>query len=315
MANPLSTDLRSRVVAAVEEGVSRHAAAARFGVSASSAIRWVAAWRSEGRIGAKPQGGDRRSQRIEAHANAIQSAVAAQVDITLQELAALLVEQHGARFAASSVWRFLDRHELTIKKTAHAAEQARPDVAAKRAAWHQAQPELDPARLVFIDETGASTKMARRYGRSKRGTRCVAPVPHGHWKTTTFVGALRAGAMTAPMVLDGAMNGPAFLAYVRQVLAPILRPGDVVIMDNLASHRAAGVRHAIEATGASLRLLPPYSPDLNPIENAFAKLKAYLRKAAARTIEALWRAIRNALPAFTPNECSNYITAAGYGPT
>lgn len=116
MANPLSTDLRSRVVAAVEEGVSRHAAAARFGVSASSAIRWAAAWRSEGRIGAKPQGGDRRSQRIEAHANAIQSAVAAQVDITLQELAALLVEQHGARFAASSVWRFLDRHELTIKK-------------------------------------------------------------------------------------------------------------------------------------------------------------------------------------------------------
>jgi len=201
------------------------------------------------------------------------------------------------------------------KKTAHAAEQSRPDVAAKRAAWHQAQPELDPARLVFVDETGASTKMARRYGRSKRGTRCVAPVPHGHWKTTTFVGALRAGAMTAPMVLDGAMNGPAFLAYVRQVLAPILRPGDVVIMDNLASHRAAGVRHAIEATGASLHLLPPYSPDLNPIENAFAKLKAYLRKAAARTVEALWRAIRDALSTFTPDECSNYITAAGYGPT
>lgn len=168
---------------------------------------------------------------------------------------------------------------------------------------------------MFVDETGASTKMSRLRGRAKRGQRCRAPVPHGHWKTTTFVGALRLDGMTAPMVLDGPMNGPAFLAYVRRVLAPTLRRGETVVMDNLPAHRVLGARTAIEATGASLRLLPPYSPDLNPIENAFAKLKALLRKAAARTIPDLWGAIRDALPRFTAGECANYFAVAGYEPT
>jgi transposase len=156
--------------------------------------------------------------------------------------------------------------------------------------------------------------MARLRGRAKRGERCRAPVPHGHWQTTTFTGALRLHGMTAPMVLDGPMNGNAFLAYVEQVLAPTLRPGDVVIMDNLPAHKPSGVRVAIEAAGATLRYLPPYSPDFNPIENAFAKLKALLRKAAARTLDDLWNAIRDALPQFTPAECANYFTAAGYQP-
>ena len=176
------------------------------------------------------------------------------------------------------------------------------------------QPDLDPERLVFIDETGASTKMARLRGRAPRGQRCRAPVPHGHWKTTTFTGALRLSGLTAPMVLDGPMNGEAFLAYVEQVLAPTLAPGDIVVMDNLPAHRCAGVRPAIEAARARLQYLPPYSPDFNPIENAFAKLKAILRKAAARTIDDLWAAIGGALPKFTPNECANYFTAAGYEP-
>jgi len=167
---------------------------------------------------------------------------------------------------------------------------------------------------VFIDETGASTKLARLRGRAPRGQRCRAPIPHGHWKTITFVAALRLCGLIAPMVLDGPMNGLAFLAYVEQVLAPILKPGMVVVMDNLPAHRVAGVRAAIEATGAQLCLLPPYSPDFNPIENAFAKLKAILRKAAARTIPNLWNAIRNALPQFTPDECANYFKAAGYEP-
>uniref|UniRef100_UPI001A962F1A IS630 family transposase n=1 Tax=Sabulicella rubraurantiaca TaxID=2811429 RepID=UPI001A962F1A len=196
----------------------------------------------------------------------------------------------------------------------HAAEQDRPDVAARRQAWFDAQPDLDPERLVFIDETGASTKMARLRGRSPRGQRCRAAVPHGHWKTTTFTGALRLSGLTAPMVLDGPMNGRAFLAYVEQVLVPTLRPGDIVILDNLPAHKPRGVREAIEGAGAMLRFLPPYSPDFNPIENAFAKLKALLRKAAARTIEDLWDAIRDALPAFTPAECANYFTATGYEP-
>ena len=187
-------------------------------------------------------------------------------------------------------------------------------MARKRQAWFDAQPDLDPEHLVFIDETGASTKMARLRGRAPRGQRCRAAVPHGHWKTTTFVGALRLGGMAAPLVLDGPMNGPAFLAYVEQMLAPTLKRGDTVIMDNLPAHKIAGVRAAIEATGARMRLLPPYSPDFNPIENAFSKLKALLRRVAARTIPDLWTASADALPQFTQTECANYFTACGYEP-
>jgi transposase len=157
--------------------------------------------------------------------------------------------------------------------------------------------------------------MARLYGRSRRGQRCRAAIPHGHWQTTTFTGALRLSGMTAPMVLDGPMNGAAFKAYVEQVLAPTLAPGDIVVMDNLAAHKNAAVREAIEAVGAELCYLPPYSPDFNPIENAFAKLKASLRKAAARSIDDLWGAIARALPSFSPSECANYFAAAGYGST
>jgi len=154
--------------------------------------------------------------------------------------------------------------------------------------------------------------MARLHGRAPRGQRLRAGVPHGHWKTTTFVAALRLSGITAPLVLDGPMTGDWFLAYVEQVLAPTLHPGDVVILDNLPAHKGLAVRQAVEATGARLLFLPPYSPDFNPIENAFAKLKALLRKAAARTVDELWRTIGNCLDAFSPNECANYFAAAGY---
>jgi transposase len=167
---------------------------------------------------------------------------------------------------------------------------------------------------VFIDETGASTKMARLHGRSPRGERCRAAIPHGHWKTTTFTAALRLDRLIAPMVLDGPMNGAAFLAYVEQVLVPELEPGDVVIMDNLPAHRVKGVREAIEAASATLLFLPPYSPDFNPIEQLFAKLKALLRKAAARTVDALWQTIAEVIEVFTPNECANYFRNSGYEP-
>jgi transposase len=185
-------------------------------------------------------------------------------------------------------------------------------VAAQRAAWQVLQPEIDVDRLVFIDETGASTKMARRCGRAPRGKRCIAPIPHGHWQTTTFVGALRAAGMTAPMVLDGAMDGAAFELYVREILVPTLSSGDIVVMDNLPAHKPSRIRAAIEAAGARLMYLPPYSPDLNPIEMAFAKLKAALRKAAARSLQALWTAIADALTTFTPQDCINFFAAAGY---
>jgi len=201
-----------------------------------------------------------------------------------------------------------------LKKTAHAAEQERPDVAIRRRDWFDDQPDLDPEKLVFIDETGASTKMARLRGRAKKGERCRAAVPHGHWKTTTFTAGLRLSGMAAPMLLDGPMNGDAFLAYVDQVLVPELEPDDVVIMDNLPAHKVKGVRHAIEAVGAKLLYLPPYSPDFNPIEMAFSKLKAILRKAAARSIDELWQVIADALDKFSKQDCRNYFAAAGYEP-
>ena len=168
---------------------------------------------------------------------------------------------------------------------------------------------------MFIDETWASTNMARRYGRAPRGQRLRVGVPHGHWKTTTFVAGLRASGLVAPFVLDGPINRHAFETYVARVLVPDLHLGDVVVMDNLSSHKGPKVREMIEAAGATLLYLPPYSPDFNPIENAFAKLKALLRKAAERTVEGLWTTIGQLLDAFTPDECRNYLTAAGYDAT
>jgi transposase len=198
------------------------------------------------------------------------------------------------------------------KKIAHAAEQSRADVKCAREAWFEGQLDLDPEKLIFIDETGATTKMARLYGRTPRGECCRAAIPYGHWKTTTFTAGLRIGGVAAPMILDGPMDGDAFRAYVTQVLVPELEPGEIVIMDNLPAHKVSGVRDAIETAGARLLYLPPYSPDFNPIEMAFAKLKALLRAAAARTIPDLWDTLKNALNAFTPSECQNYFAAAGY---
>ena len=185
-------------------------------------------------------------------------------------------------------------------------------MAAARDAWRDWQTGLDPARLVFIDETGANTAMVRRYGRAKRGERLKAAVPQGHWKTTTFVAGLRQGAITAPFVIDQPMNGTIFRTYVERCLAPTLCPGDTVFMDNLSSHKVDGVAQAIEARKARLCYLPAYSPDLNPIEQVFAKLKALLRKAAERSVEDLWQTIGRLLDQFTPQECRNYFENSGY---
>lgn len=188
-------------------------------------------------------------------------------------------------------------------------------MAQARERWKATQADLDPTKLVFIDETGANTKMTRAYGRCAVGQRLICKTPWGHWKTTTFTCGLRCDGLVAPWVLDGPMNGDAFRVYVERVLAPTLSPGDIVVMDNLASHKVDGVRQAIEATGAILSYLPPYSPDLNPIELAFAKMKGLLRKAAERTVEDLWRRIGILLDAFTPDECLNYFIHDGYAST
>src|SRR5580704_11382150 len=199
-----------------------------------------------------------------------------------------------------------------LKKSLHASEQDRPDVARRRARWKQHQGKLDPTRVVFIDETWAKTNMTRTHGRCARGARLVAKVPHGHWRTLTFLAALRCDRIDAPCVIDGPINGDSFLAYVEQMLVPTLKPGDIVIIDNLGSHKSKAVRRAIRAAGARLFFLPPYSPDLNPIEQVFAKLKTLLRKAAERTIDATWRRIGELLGTFTSQECANYFRNAGY---
>ena len=195
-----------------------------------------------------------------------------------------------------------------------ASERDRPDIVKRRQDGFDGQLDLDPERFVFIDETWASTNMARSSGRAPEGERLRAAIPHGHWKITTFVGALRLTGMAAPMVLDGPINGAALQAYVDQVLVAELKAGDIVVMDNLGSHKRASVGGPIEAVGAKLLYLPPYSPDFNPIEYAFAKLKALLRKAAERTIEKLWDKIGALLAEFGPTECANYFAAAGYHP-
>ncbi len=182
---------------------------------------------------------------------------------------------------------------------------------ATRREWQAAQPALDLTKLVFLDETGASTNRARRYGRAPRGERCVGSVPQGHWHTPTVVAGLRQDDSTAPMVTDGAMTGALFLKYVQEFLCPTLHPGDMVIADNVRSHNVVGVKAAIEAVGAHLRYLPPYSPDLNPIETLCATLKALLRKAATRTVDALWKEIGRLLGRFTSDECTRYSASSG----
>src|SRR6266581_5279484 len=261
MPKPYSRDLRERVVRAVEVGASCHEAAVVFEVSPSSAIRWVARWRQSGSMAAKPMGGKRSP--LDAHKPWLLELVAAEPDLTLEEIRSRL-RARGIVVSASSVWRFCDRHGLTFKKSLHATEQDRDDVRTARANWKQQQQQLDPKKLIFIDETGTSTNMTRLRGRCPRGKRLVAKVPHGHWKMTTFVAGLRHDGITAPFVIDAPMNGEIFLSYLEQCLVPTLSPGEIVSMDNLPAHKVAGVRETIEATGAMLWLLPPYSPDLNP---------------------------------------------------
>jgi transposase len=178
--------------------------------------------------------------------------------------------------------------------------------------WFEGQLDLDPESIIFLDETAAATNMVCRHGRAKRGQRCRIAVPHGHYKTTTVTAALRRSGPFAIDLMDGATNGARFLSYIIDVLVPALKPGDTVVMDNLSAHKVKGVRDAIEAAEARLLYLPAYSPDFNPIEQAFAKLKALLRTAAARTVPDLHAAIRNAFTRFTPHECRNYLAAAGY---
>ena len=198
------------------------------------------------------------------------------------------------------------------KKSVLPSEQDRPDIARKRRFWKKHQASVDPRRLVFIDETWTKTNMAPLRGWAPRGQRLDAKVPHGHWKTLTFIAALRHDRIEAPCMFDSPINATSFLAYVTQALVPALKPRDIVVLDNLGSHKGDAVRKAIRAVGARLVFLPAYSPDLNPIEQMFAKLKHLMRKASERTVETTWKRSGELLTLFSPQECGRYLQNSGY---
>jgi transposase len=310
MPKTYSSDLRERLTAAVTSGMSCNEAADVFSVAISTAVKWMQRLHDTGSSAAKPRGGS--TSRLEQHTERILAVIKERPDATLKENLAAL-RKLGVRTSQTALWRFLERHNITRKKKSlRAAEQKRKDVARARRKWIREQGLLDTTKLVFIDETSVNTNMVRLYGRAPCGERLVDHVPFGHWETMTFVSALRHDGMVAPMLIGGPMNGELFLAYVGQCLAPTLKPGDIVVVDNLASHKVAGVAEAIEAVGATLRYLPQYSPDLNPIEMPFSKFKAYLRKLAQRTVPGIRRGIRSFLSSLTGKECANYLRHAGY---
>ncbi|MCF6104030.1 IS630 family transposase, partial [Mesorhizobium muleiense] len=299
MGKPYSMDLRTRVVASVEqEGLSRRQAAERYGVGISTVIRWVRRLRETNKLTPGKMGGHRPKKIAGEHREWLLVRCRA-AEFTLRGLVAELGD-HGLKVDYRSVWEFVHAEKLSHKKkTLIAAEQDRPDVARRRVQWAKYQDRIDPSRLVFIDETWTKTNMAPLRGWAPRGERIKAKVPHGHWKTMTFLAALRHDRVDAPWLIDGPINGERFQLYVDKVLVPTLKPGDIVIMDNLGSHKGKAVRRAIRSAGARLFLLPKYSPDLNPIEKFFAKLKHWLRKAARRTVETVCDAIGQILGTVT----------------
>ncbi len=309
MPKSYSADLRERVIEAVEMGASRHEAADRFEVSVSSAVKWLQRWHESGSAAPKPRGGS--VSPLEKRAARILAMIAEHPDLTLKE-AVTELRRRRIRTSKSAVSRFFARHDITLKKSLQAAERERADVARARRRWMREQGMFDPARLVFIDETAITTNMVRLRGRALRGDRLIGHVPLGKWETITFVAALRHNKMTAPMVIEGAMTGEMFLAYVKQCLVPTLKRNDIVVFDNYAAHRIPGIREAIEKAGATLRYLPKYSPDFNPIELAYSKFKQHLRKAAQRTVRGLYRVIRAFVPQLSARECANYFRHSGY---
>jgi transposase len=314
MGKPYSIDLRERLVAAVlTGGMSCNRAAKQFGVGISTAINWVNRQRETGSVAPGQMGGHKPKAISGEYRSWLLQRIKDR-DFTLRGLVAELAER-GLKVDYRSVWEFVHAEKLSFKKSVVAGERDRPDVARRRAQWTKYQDRVEPERLVFIDETWTRTDMAPLRGWAERGRRLTAKVPHGRWKTMTFLAALRHDRIDAPWFLEGPIDGDSFRLYIEKVLLPTLRPGDIVIMDNLGSHKSKAVRQLIRSVGAKLFFLPKYSPDLNPIEQVFAKLKHFLRQAAARTVEAVCAVIGEILQAFTPQECANYFQNSGYSRT
>ncbi|MGZ3297133.1 MAG: IS630 family transposase [Xanthobacteraceae bacterium] len=310
MGKPYSLDLRKRVVAAIEGGMSRNRAAKQFGVAISTAIGWMHRLEETGSVEPGQMGGHKPKAISGDHAVWLSQRIR-DGDFTIRGLVAELAGR-GLKVDYHSVWDFVHAEKLSFKKSVAAGERDRPDVARRRAQWTKYQGRVDPERLVFIDETWTRTDMAPLRGWASRGHRLTAKVPHGRWKTMTFLAALRHDRIDAPWFIEGPIDGESFRTYVAKVLLPTLRPGDIVVLDNLGSHRGKAVRQLIRSAGAKLFFLPKYSPDLNPIEQVFAKIKHLIRRTAARTVDAVCAAIGQALQAFTPKECANYLKNSGY---
>ena len=297
-------DIREKVMKAIAGEMSHRQAAARFDVGAVTAVRWAKRVKTMGEVARLKMGGDRRSHRIEAHADFILAQIEKMPDRTIMELREKIWERHGLGFGYGTVWRFLARHNISRKKkTGHASEQEREDVAGAREAWFEGQFDLDPLNLVCIDETAISTNMARPFGWAPRGERCRASVPFGHWKTQTqtLIAALRFDRIDVPMTIGGALDWAAFLAGDEQALAPTLSAGEVVVMDNVVMHKVAGVQEAIKARRASVLHLPRYSPDFNPMEKPFSKIKSIFERIGARTVDVLQAVVSEALKASRRN--------------
>lgn len=310
MVRPPSNDLRERAAKAVESGESCHAVAVRFDVAVSSVVKWRQRYRATGSVAPGKMGGHRKPF-LAPHRAFIVERIRQTPHLTLHGLKDELAAR-GVKVSHHAVWTFLRREGLSFKRTLFALEQGRADVARRRQRWRSLQDRLDANRLVFIDETWIKTNMAPLRGWGAKGERLRGFAPHGHWRTLTFLGALRSDQLTAPCVFDGPINGESFRAYVEQQLVKVLKPGDIVVMDNLGSHKSPTVRQMIRKADARLWYLPPYSPDLNPIEQVFAKIKHWMRIAQKRTIDDACDHIGHLVRSVLPGECSNYFVNAGH---
>lgn len=318
MGRPYSQDLRKRVFDYIAAGRSRRAAGRVFGVSASTAVRLAASHRDRGDIAPKPQGRmPGTAGKLAPHIDFLVEIVRAEPDITLQELAGALAETHGVSVQLSSIHRALVRLACHMKKGLIAQERERPDLRAYRREWvARRQPYMReaPQRLAFIDETSVKTNMTRLRGRRPVGERPYGPAPFGDGRTQTFIAGLACNELIAPWVVPGALNRQAFDIYIESQLAPSLEPGTVVILDNLAAHKSPIAAAALRERSCWTLFLPAYPPDLNPIEMAFSKLKAHLRRLGARTYGQLIQALGQICDLFDPDECWNFFRAAGYAP-
>ncbi len=314
MAKPIPEKIRIAVVKYVKSGHSQKEAAEKFEVSPSFVSAMVKQFDESVDLKPKPMGGDRRSKRTKKHEKDILGVLKKHSTATLQEISERVYEKTKERFSISTLYDFFRKRKITRKKiTGHAAEQKRRDVRIARIIWKKiACRTIDIKRFIWCDETGASTDMIRLYGRCLSNERLQVAVPKSHWKSLTLTAAVTTKGMRAAEVYDGPMTTERFYEWVVKRLSKIIKPNSIVVMDNLRAHKNPKIRNFIESLGAQLWFLPPYSPDLNPIEKLFSKSKAHLREKAERSVERLTKILKQLPKLFTPKECINYIRSCGY---